>query len=64
MQAAMKQATFLDTVKTVLSAFAGIRRRGEAEKVSLNPVHVAFIAIIGLIVFIVTLVTIVKIVTG
>ncbi len=64
MQGIMKQASFLDTLKTVLSAFGGIRRRSEAEKMSLNPVHVAIVAIAGVIVFIVTLVTIVKIVTG
>ncbi len=64
MQDLMKQASFLDTLKAVLSAFGGIRRRSEAEKLSLNPVHVAIVAVAGVVVFIVALVTIVMIVTS
>ncbi len=64
MQGAMGHASFFDTLKTVLSAFAGIRRKSEHEKLALNPLHVAIMAVSALIVFIVALVTIVKIVTS
>jgi len=64
MEDIMKQASFLDTLKTVLSGFIGIRRKSEHEKAALNPVHVILMALTGVIIFIVVLVTIVRIVTG
>lgn len=54
----------IDTVKTVLWGLVGIRRKAEAENVSLNPVHVIAVAIAGVVLFILTLVTIVRIVTS
>jgi hypothetical protein len=54
----------METLKTVLSGFIGIRRRDAHEKAVLKPVHIAFTAIALLIVFIVILVTIVRIVTS
>ena len=53
----------METLKTVLWGFAGIRRKSEAEK-PLNPAHVIFTAIVLVIAFIVALVTIVRIVTS
>ena len=64
MEGIMKQASFLDTVKTVLSGFIGIRRKAAHEEVKLNPVHVIIVAVTLVVVFIFTLVTIVRIVTG
>ena len=56
--------TFLDTVKTVLSGFIGVRKRADAERVKVNPVHVIIIAIIGVVLFILTIRTIVGLVVG
>jgi len=63
MEGAMKQASFLDTVKTVLSGFIGVRRRSAHEQSKINPVHVILVAVTGVVLFIGTLVTIVRIVT-
>jgi len=60
----MKQASFLDTVKTVLWGMIGIRRKADHEKTSLNPVHLAVMAVGFVVLFILTLVTVVRIVTG
>jgi len=60
----MKQASFLDTLKTVLSAFVGVRRKAAHEEIKINPVHVIIVAVTLVIVFIFTLVTIVRIVTA
>ena len=55
MEAAMKRASFLDTVKTVLWGMIGIRRKSDHERTSLNPVHVIVMAVIFVVVFILTL---------
>ena len=64
MEVALKQASFLETVKTVLSGFIGIRRKADHEKAALNPVHVVIAAVVLVVLFIFTLITIVRIVTG
>jgi hypothetical protein len=64
MEEAMKQASFFDTVKTVLYGFIGIRRRADHEAARLRPVHVIVIAVVFVVLFIFTLRTIVGIVTG
>ena len=58
------KASFLDTVKTVLAGFIGVRKRADAERVKLNPVHVIVIAIIGVVLFVLTIRTIVGLVVG
>lgn len=58
----MKQASFLDAVKTVLSGFVGIRRKADHENASLNPVHVIIAAVGLLVLLIFTLIMIVRIV--
>jgi len=62
--AVMRQGSFFDILKTVLSGAIGIRRKADAEKTPLNPVHVAIAAVAFVILFILTLVTVVRIVTG
>ena len=62
--AAMKQASFLETLKAVLWGFIGIRRRADAERVRLNPKHVIVLAVIGVVLFIFTIRTIVRVVVG
>ena len=52
------------TVKAVLSGFAGIRRRADAEEAKLNPVHVIILAVIGVVLFIFTIRMIVRIVVS
>ena len=51
----MKHASFLDTVKTVLWGMAGIRRKADHERASLNPAHVIILAVIFVLLFILTL---------
>jgi hypothetical protein len=60
----MKRASFLDTVKTVLSGAIGVRKRAEHEKLQLNPLHIIITAILLVVVFIVTIRTIVRLVVG
>jgi len=63
MEGIMKRASFLDTIKTVLSAFIGVRRKAAHEQSRINPVHVIIAAVALVVVFIFTLVTIVSVVT-
>jgi hypothetical protein len=55
MEAVMKHASFLDTVKTVLWGMAGIRRKADHERASLNPGHRIILALIFVVLFILTL---------
>ncbi len=64
MEAAVKRASFLDTVKTVLFGFLGVRRKADHEQAQLNPVHVIIVAVAFVVLFIFTLVTVVRIVTS
>jgi hypothetical protein len=62
MEAAIRKASFLDTVKTVLSGAIGIRRKADHERVPLNPVHLIIAALLFVVLFISTLLTLVKLV--
>ena len=64
MEDALKRASFLDVVKTVLSGFIGIRRKADHEKASLNPVHLIIAAIVFMLLFIFTLLAVVRVVTS
>jgi hypothetical protein len=64
MEAAMKRASFLGVVKTVLAGAVGIRRKSDHEGAGVNPVHLVVAAVIFVLLFIFTLITIVRIVTG
>ncbi len=64
MEGALKRASFLDVVKTVLSGFIGIRRKADHEKASLNPVHLIIAAIVFMLLFIFTLLAVVRVVTS
>jgi len=61
---AMKRASFVDTVKTVLFGFLGVRKRAEHERMRLNPAYVIATAVIFVILFILTIRTIVRVVVG
>lgn len=60
----MKRASFLDTVKTVLAAFVGVRRRDEHERARLNPAHLIIIAVVFVVLFVLTLRTIVRMIVS
>jgi len=53
----------MHAVKAVLSGVIGIRRRADAEKTPLNPVHVIIVAFVSVVLFILSLVTIVHFAT-
>jgi len=56
----------IDAIKTVLSGFAGIRRRAdhESETSKLNPLHLVAAALVFVLLFIFTLMTLVRLVTS
>ena len=60
----MKRASFLDTVKTVLSGAIGIRKRDAHDKLQLNPVQLIVAAVLFVVLFIFTLRTLVRIVVS
>jgi hypothetical protein len=64
MEAAMKRASFLDVVKTVLWGFLGIRRRASHERAQIRPLQVIVVAVVLVVLFIFTLLTIVRAVVG
>ena len=64
MEVLMKQASFLDTVKTVLWGMIGIRRRADHERASIKPVHVIVMAVIFVVLFILTIRFIVSVVVS
>jgi hypothetical protein len=64
MEAVLKKASFVDTLKAVLWGLAGIRRKAEHERAPLNPVHVVIGAVLLGVLFVLTLVAIVRIVTA
>jgi hypothetical protein len=64
MELIMQKASFVQTLKAVLSGFIGVRKRADAERLRFNPVHLIALAVIGVVLFIFTLRTIVRIVVG
>jgi hypothetical protein len=65
-EATQRKASFGATVKAILWAFLGVRKRSgyEHDTAKLNPVHVLIAGVIGALIFIATLVIIVKIVVA
>lgn len=61
-----RKASFGATIKAVLWAFLGIRKKSgyEQDAAKLNPVHVIIAGIIGVLIFIAILVIIVKVVVA
>lgn len=64
MESVMKNASFLDTVKTVLFGFAGVRRKADHEAARIRPAHVIVIAIVFVVLFVLALRTIVGMITS
>jgi Protein of unknown function (DUF2970) len=64
MERVIQKASFLDTLKTVLSGAIGIRRKADHERAPLNPLHLVVAAVGVVVLFIITLLTIVRFVLG
>ena len=62
MERAVKRASFLDAVKTVLSGAIGIRRKSDHDRAAVNPLHIVIVAVVFVALFILTIVTVVRIV--
>lgn len=62
MGAAVKPASFLDVVKTVLAGAIGIRRKADHERAPVKPAHIIIAGIAFAVLFIFTLLAIVRIV--
>ncbi len=58
-----RKATLLQVIRMVLSAFIGIRKRGEPEKIEVTPVQVIMIGIMAGAVFVGTIVSVVRFIT-
>jgi Protein of unknown function (DUF2970) len=64
MEAAVAKASFLDTVKTVLSGFIGVRRKADHERAPLNPLHIVIAAVVLVALFIASILAVVRLVTS
>lgn len=54
----------METIKTVLSGFIGIRRKSDHEQAELKPLQIVVAAIVLVAIFVGTLITIVRFVVG
>lgn len=59
---APRKATLFEVVRMVLSAFLGIRKRAEHEKIEVSPVQVIIVGVMAAAVFVSTVVTVVRLV--
>lgn len=58
-----RKATLLQVLRMVFSAFIGIRKRGEPEKITVTPVQVIMVGILAGAIFAGTIVSVVRFVT-
>lgn len=58
-----RKASLLQVIRMVLSAFLGIRKRGEHEKIEVTPAQVIIVGIIAGAVFVGTIVSVVQFIT-
>lgn len=58
-----RKATLLQVIRMVFSAFVGIRKRGEHEKIEVTPVQVIIVGIIAGATFVGTIVSVVRFIT-
>jgi hypothetical protein len=63
MEGKPRKATLLQVLRMVLSAFVGIRKRGEAEKIEVTPVQVIIVGIMAGAIFVGTIVSVVRFIT-
>ena len=64
MEAIMKRASFVDTVKTVLYGAIGVRRRADHERAQIRPGYLVLASILFLVLFVLTLRFIVSLVVS
>jgi hypothetical protein len=62
MAEAPQKATLFQVVRMVLSAFLGIRKRTDHEKIEVTPLQVIIVAVMAAAVFVGTLVSVVQLV--
>lgn len=58
-----RKATLFQVVRMVLSAFLGIRKRAEHEKIEVTPLQVIIVGVMAGAVFVATVVSVVRLVT-
>jgi hypothetical protein len=58
-----RKATPWEAVRTVLSAFIGVRRRESHEKIRLTALQIILTAVMAAVLFVVGLITVVRLVT-
>jgi len=64
MEATVKRASLLDTLKTVAFGFLGVRRKAAHEASQSRPLHIIIAAVLFVVLFILAVRTIVGIVTS
>jgi len=57
-----RKATLLQVVRMVLSAFLGIRKRAEHEKLEVSPLQVIIVGVVAAALFVLTVVSVVQLV--
>jgi len=62
MNQAPRKATLLQVVRMVLSAFLGIRKRAEHEKLEVSPLQVILVGVVAAALFVLTVVSVVQLV--
>ncbi len=63
METKPRKATLLQVIRMVFSAFIGIRKRGEHEKIEVTPAQVIMVGIIAGAAFVATIVSVVRLIT-
>ena len=58
-----QKASLLQVVRMVLSAFLGIRKRTDHDKIVVSPVQIIIVAVIAAAMFVGTVVSVVRLVT-
>ncbi len=59
---APRKASFIEVLKMVLSAFLGIRKRAEHEKLEVSPLQVIVVGVMAAAAFVVTVLSVVRLV--
>jgi len=57
-----RKATLLQVLRMVLSAFLGIRKRADHEKLNVSPLQVIVVGVMAAVLFVLTVVSIVQLV--
>ncbi len=58
-----QKATLLQVVRMVLSAFLGIRKRAEHEKIEVTPLQIIIVGVLAGAIFVGTIVSVVRLIT-